>query len=170
MSLILKIKDKVESMPMTFVYHAQEAVNEMLDKTVLPAVACYLNQNSNLVNNIGNYCEQSDVLLMFIAKTNFDFNSLTNEAIIETMKLKAFEFVRLVRESSDLKIVGNIRLKKFYDEFDVNITGVGLDITLSEVIGDVECTTFNPPTPITPDIPIEPIMPIDNDDEYQPLM
>lgn len=139
MNLLQKVKEEVDKL-MPFIYNDLVRANNALDYSALPACVAFRNPTSRWFNNFGNYCEECDWLLFFVDKTEFDKTSLENEAIIETMKNAGIQFVRNVRRSSELHIIKQIggseyKVDKVYEKFDLNTTGVGLQITLRETKG-----------------------------------
>ena len=141
MKIINEIKRIVEDeLNVPFMYQSFLNLNNWLDSAPLPCVACQLLIGGELISEAGQTKESSEVLLMFIDKTEvYGYTALENQAIIDTQKLRAVWFMEQVRQSSVIYALGNARYDNIYNEFDIITTGVAVRVTLKELVGVVEC-------------------------------
>jgi len=141
MNLIEKVESAVNAIGLKFIYFDLLRANNQLNITEIPCVVCIRNPNTQLINAQGNYCEQSDFLLIFCDKmqagkhSNFQLTSQEVEKIIEGMKNKAVEFIRHVQTGHELMFLTSTRAQKKYEFLDLNVAGYGLDCTIRERVG-----------------------------------
>jgi hypothetical protein len=137
MNLLDKLNESI--LPIPFVYWDFIRANNKVNITKLPCVVCVRNPKSQLINQNGNYVEQSDFVLFFVDHAKPNLTSFENEKIIENMKNLAVKFIRKVKRESVLSIIGGYSIEKVYDYLDTNVTGSGLVITLRENKGNIKC-------------------------------
>ena len=77
--------------------------------------------------------------VVFADKTQFDFNALENEEIIDRMKEKAFRWLHTLRTSDDLRLIAINSTQRLYDTTTDILTGYAVNITLEEVKGYGVC-------------------------------
>ena len=139
MAILQKIKRIVEDSGFKFYYDSQNSINKILDNVDFSndksVVYCYLFNNMKLVDGM----ESGNVVLFFCKKTDFDFNSDENESIIDECLIDARQIEVNVKRSNMLTIDSDILTQRFYDTFAVNVTGIAIDLTLSETYGLSEC-------------------------------
>jgi hypothetical protein len=152
MTLIRKIKQSVEGLnvpdcDIKFIYHSGGVINNLLDRVTFDRSAqyntycfLYLLENSSLVETFGMFRERADIILYFAERTDFEFDSLENDAIIERCKQNAIKWIRSIRDGNELQQMSELSMEYLYDYFDINLTGAGLRITVMECAGDVQCT------------------------------
>ena len=130
-----KIKKIVEDLGLSFIYNAEEDINDLIDKTQLPVCVLMLARKGGLEQDSAGIRDKHEALLLFLDKTDFDVDTDENTEIIYTMRDYAFECLKKIQRGNDFRQVGDMSLRYFYDYFDVNVTGVGLSITLLELKG-----------------------------------
>lgn len=113
-------------------YQSQGNINDILDNAVMPCSFAYLAQNAQLIEDGLGTRKRINVLIFFVDLTKFDFGSSNNDAIISQMEIKAMEFLKALRADNKFYLIQNYGLKYIYDYFDVNVTGVGLDLLIEE--------------------------------------
>ena len=140
MGLIQKIKREVENAGFAFYYDSGNGLNQLLDgadfsddKTV---VFAFQLSTTNFVDGK----ESGSVGLFFARQTNFDFDALENEAIQEATKADAWKFLKQT-DHGNIISVGDVTLRRFYDEFSVNVTGVAVNAVISEMSGLKDCVS-----------------------------
>ena len=141
MSLIKKIKTAVEALGFQFIYDSGAGI----DKTVSELDICdcetivfaFLLSTTTLTDGK----ESGQVGLFFARKTEYDFGALENDDIQEQTKIDAHKFIKSV-DKGNVLTVGEISLKRFYDELSVNLTGVAINTLFSERVGLSDCLTF----------------------------
>lgn len=137
MTIIEKIKQSVESATgMTFLYHAAGELNELLSRCrELPVAYSFLIDSGTIDDVNGRYHERVTIAVMFCDKTEFDFNAIENERIIDRMKIKAYKWLTALRSSTDLQIVSINNTQRLYDNTTEILTGYAVNITLEDVRG-----------------------------------
>lgn len=141
MTIIEKIKQSVEGATgMPFLYHAAGELNELIARCgELPVAYSFLIDSGTIDDVNGRYHERITIAVMFCDKTEFDFNALENEQIIDRMKVKAYRWLTALRTSSDLQIISINNAQRLYDNTTEILTGYAVNITLEDVNGYGTC-------------------------------
>lgn len=137
MTIIEKIKQSVEGATgMPFLYHAAGELNELIARcNSLPVAYSFLIDSGTIDDVNGRYHERVTLAVMFCDKTEFDFNALENEQIIDRMKVKAYRWLTDLRMSTELQIVSINNTQRLYDNTTEILTGYAVNITLEDVRG-----------------------------------
>lgn len=132
-----KIAKVVEVMGnLTYIFDNWHTANFKLDKMKLPAVINVLPVSGVLNVTDRKLRDFPNCMLAFVDKTDFDFDGKENDKILERCKNFAMEFVLTANESGLFEpIVGDVRYSVLYDKFDVNVTGVVIELQLMEKQG-----------------------------------
>lgn len=140
MSIIDKLKASVEtSTGLPFVYGAQGDINRALDVTDMPCVFAYLADQSAVTDENGIIRERMTMLLFFCDLTQFDFESLENERILDNCKKRAFKWLASMRIPDTLRLVSVNGTSRVYEEFDAIVTAFAVNVTFDEVDGISRC-------------------------------
>lgn len=141
MTIIEKIKRSVEGATgLPFLYHAAGEINELIARAgELPVAFAFLLDNGTIEDVNGMYHERVTFAVMFADKTQFDFNALENEEIIDRMKIKAYKWLQSLRLSNDLNIVAINQTQRLYDATTDILTGYAVNITLEDIDGYSAC-------------------------------
>ena len=141
MTIIEKIKMSVEAATgLPFLYHAAGEINELIARAgELPVAFAFLLENGTIEDVNGMYHERVTFAVMFADKTQFDFNAIENEQIIDRMKIKAYKWLQSLRLSNDLNIVSINKTQRLYDSTTDILTGYAVDITIEEMSGVGAC-------------------------------
>ena len=141
MTIIEKIKQSVEGATgMPFLYHAAGELNELLALCKeLPVAYSFLIDSGTIDDVNGRYHERVTLAVMFCDKTEFDFNALENEEIIDRMKVKAYKWMQSLRMSNALHVVSVNNTQRLYDNTTDILTGFAVNITIEDVAGVGEC-------------------------------
>lgn len=141
MTIIEKIKQSVEGTTgMTFLYHAQGEINELIARAEnLPIAFALLLDSGTVEDTNGMFHERVTFAVIFADKTQFDFNALENEEIIDRMKVRAFRWLQSLRLSDDLQLVSINSTQRLYDTTTDILTGYAVNVTLQEVKGYGAC-------------------------------
>lgn len=137
MTLIDKIKKSVEDATgMPFLYHAAGELNELIARAAeLPCAFAFLLDSGTVEDTNGIYHERVTFAVVFADKTQFDFNALENEEIIDRMKAKAFRWLHALRTSDDLRLITTNSTQRLYDTTTDVLTGYAVNVTLEEIDG-----------------------------------
>lgn len=141
MTIIEKIKQSVEGTTgMPFLYHAAGELNELIARCgELPVAYSFLIDSGTIDDVNGRYHERVTIAVMFCDKTEFDFNALENEQIIDRMKVKAYKWMQSLRMSNALRVVSVNNTQRLYDNTTDILTGFAVNITLEDIAGVGEC-------------------------------
>lgn len=141
MTIIEKIKQSIEGATgMPFLYHAAGELNELIARCKSLPVAYSFLIDSGMIDDVnGRYHERVTLAVMFCDKTEFDFNALENEEIIDRMKVKAYKWLQSLRMSNTLHIVSVNNTQRLYDNTTDVLTGFAVNITIEDVAGVGEC-------------------------------
>ena len=139
MGLLQKLKNIIEGAGYQFLYDSNNGLNELFDNVEFPEKKSVIYVNllggTKLVEGI----ESGNIALFFCRKTDFDFDTLENEKIIQDCLYDARNFEILIKRGNVLTISGELLIERFYDNFSVNVTGVAVNVNLSETVGMAEC-------------------------------
>lgn len=141
MTLINKIKKSVEGATgFPFLYHAAGEINELIARAAeLPCAFAFLIDSGTVEDTNGMFHERVTFAVVFADKTQFDFNALENEEIIDRMKVRAFRWLQSLRLSDDLQLVSINNTQRLYDTTTDILTGYAVNVTLEEVEGYGVC-------------------------------
>lgn len=148
-TIVNKIKKSVQSgTGLTCLYGSLDSINvQMGDQTEFPVAFFVLLNNGSLDDRSSNYRERVDVAMFFVKPTEFDFESIENEAIISECKQCAFQWLNSLFLGGDLRYITTLNTSRVYNQMDDILTGYALRVRLEELVG--ECIT--PPEPPIPD-------------------
>jgi hypothetical protein len=141
MTIIEKIKRSVEAATgLPFLYHAAGEINELIARAEsLPVAFAFLLDSGTIDDVNGRYRERVTLAVMFADKSQFDFNAIENEQIIDRMKIKAYKWLQSLRLSNDLNIVTINQTQRLYDATTDILTGFSVNVTIEDVAGVGEC-------------------------------
>lgn len=141
MTIIEKIKQSVETATgMPFLYHAAGEINELIARAgALPVAFAFLLDSGTIEDVNGRFHERVTFAVVFADKTQFDFNALENERIIDRMKIKAMRWLSSLRLSSDLNLVQVNSTQRVYDNTTDILTGYAVNVTIEELAGTGPC-------------------------------
>lgn len=141
MTIIEKIKQSVEGATgVPFLYHAAGELNELIARcNELPIAYSFLIENGAIDDVNGRYHERVTIAVIFCDKTEFDFNAIENEQIIDRMKVKAYKWLQSLRMSNALRVVSVNNTQRLYDNTTDVLTGYAINITIEDVAGVGEC-------------------------------
>lgn len=140
MTIVNKIKQLCESVTgLPFLYDSMGGLNVLLDNADYPCVYCTLLETTSVTNENGNIVEGVRVALVVCDKTEFDVGSIENESIIENCKAVANNILRNIRLTGALVLDSINEAQRFYEQYDVLLTGYALNLNVSEIYGDTGC-------------------------------
>lgn len=142
MSLISKIKSNVEAFGLEYIYDSTGGVNKMVDNADYSDSKCVVYSFLLSQSQFNDGIESATIGLFFSKLTEFDFESIENDTLQQECKEIAFEFIKFINSGNELTIGNAVQLTYFYDEFDVNVTGVAINATFTETVGLCFNTTY----------------------------
>jgi hypothetical protein len=133
-----KIRQIVETIQgLSYEFNDWTRANIKLDTGALPTCLYLLPVSGQIINKNGNFRDWPNAQIAFMDKTNFDFEGEENEPVIEQMKNYARQFILKINNSGIFApLPENIPYKVVYDQLDVNLTGVVIEIQLKELKGN----------------------------------
>lgn len=145
MNVIKKLKQNVEDAAcVPFFYGSRGDINRILDRAPLPCAFAYLLESGTTDDTNGICRERLTFALFFIDKTDFDFEAIENEDIIDECKKRAFYWYTKNRIFSDFQNVRINNTSRLYDEIaDATVTGYALNVTMDEAEGVGTCNVRN---------------------------
>lgn len=140
MSIVNKIIESVEAATgYSCLYHSDAELDRLLDNAPLPCAWFTLLSDGSVINDTAQLRESVEVAVFFCDKTDHDFNSIENEAILDLLREKAFTWLKSLNGPGSLSYTGDITTQRIYDHFDVNVTAYGVRLTITENIGISKC-------------------------------
>lgn len=139
MSIVNKIKESVEAATgLTCYYHNNGELNRIMDNAEFPCAFFTIITDAEIINDTAQLRERADVGVFFCDKTDYDFDSIENEAIISRMRTHAFRWLNSL-SASDISVTGDMTSQRVYDTFDVTVTAYGVNVTVEEDFGVSKC-------------------------------
>ena len=150
-TIVNKIKKSVQSgTGLTCLYGSLDSINvQMGDQTEFPVAFFVLLNNGSLDNRSSNYRERVDVAMFFVKPTEFDFESIENEAIISECKQCAFQWLNSLFLGGDLRYITTLNTSRVYNQMDDILTGYALRVRLEELVGECAPEPFRPTRTVT---------------------
>lgn len=145
MNIIEKLAKRINvSIGRVFYYGAQGDVNVIMERAKLPCVFAYLIEQGTVETTNGVYKERLTLALFFVDKTNYGFESIENEDVIDKQKKDAFRFLskwqRSIPDEIGLDLVSVGQSQRVYDtSFDTHITGYAVNVTIEDAGGIINC-------------------------------
>lgn len=133
MQLINRVLDILNSLSdvETVLYESPYFSNIKIDRLPAPYAICYLAQELTLDTRF--YLKEGvNLEVFFCSPVKLDADGPTHQAIVDDMTDIAKQFIYLLRQQSDIVIDDVITLRTGYGRFDKNVTGVSLELKLTE--------------------------------------
>ena len=122
-------------------YHDEPTLNLMTSQMQFPCALFQLLTTGNAVNEAGQIKERVSAAVFFVEPSQFDFNAVDNERIIDRCKGKAFAWVNALNVDPWLSLTALNRTTRVYDQYDDILTGFGVFVDLTELNGWSDCPT-----------------------------
>lgn len=150
-TIVNKIKQSVQSgTGLTCLYGSLDSINvQMEDQTNFPVAFFVLLNNGNLNERSNNYRERVDVAMFFVQPTEFDFDSIENEALIEQCKQYAFQWLNSLFLGGELRYMATFNTSRVYNQMDDILTGYALRVRLEELVGQCAPEPFKTTCKVT---------------------
>lgn len=143
-----KIRAIVESMDadVEYMFCNWAQANVGIDGITKPTVVYVLPANGTFDVRWHQVKDKPETFIAFLSNTEFDFDGVKNDSIIEAMKRLAIGFVRALNQSGYFQqIEGDLPYQVLYDHLDQNVTGIVITPILEEVEGVVICDGIERP-------------------------
>ena len=122
---------------------ANVALDDILSDIKQPTIIYILPPAGKLVAAWNEVKDKPEAQIGFLCSTEFDFDTVENDNIIEAMKRLCARFIKHLNESKYFEqIEGEIRYQVLYDHLDQNVTGIVITPPLEELDGISLCDDF----------------------------
>lgn len=123
-------------------YHDAQTLNVMVSQMTMPCAMFQLLTTGNAVNEAGQIKERVSAAVFFVEPSQFDFNAVDNEKIIDRCKARAFSWLGALSSDALLTLTALNRTTRVYDDTDDILTGFGVFVDITELNGWSDCPTM----------------------------
>lgn len=120
-------------------YHDEPTLNFMTSQMQFPCALFQLLTTGRAVREGGMVKERVPAAVFFVEPSQFDFDAVDNELIIDRCKQRAFAWLASLPSSSDVELLDVTRTSRVYDRYDDILTGFGVLAELQELQGWTPC-------------------------------
>lgn len=117
-------------------YHDEEELNLMTQTMQFPCALFYLLTNGKADAEAGQMKERVTAAVFFVEPSQYDFNAVENEIIIDRCGSRCFAWLLSMNGSADIEVYSINRTERVYDRFDDILTGFGVSVDLKELQGE----------------------------------
>lgn len=139
-AILQAMKDDTTCALRTYTYQSPSRANVELDFSDTPTAVLYCVGETYWKRVMNVLKERVAINLIFATKTELDYDGFANEALIDSMRELALDFLDRMRYEPIMIVEDDIKIVNFYDEFDTNTTGVSLQCTIQERQGTCSWT------------------------------
>lgn len=126
---------RVVSDPIPVYYHDLPTLNAMASGMSLPCAYFELLGTGRADLAGGTAREVVTAAVFFVEKTEFDFDAVENEEIIQRCKERAFAWLLSLNRSDTVSVVRVGNTSRVYEQLDDIVTGFGVSVDLVENVG-----------------------------------
>jgi hypothetical protein len=119
-------------------YHDEPTLNVMTSTMEFPCALFQLLTNGRVVREAGQAKEVVTAAVFFVERSEFDFDAVQNEQVIDRCKKRAFAWLGSVNGGGLVDILAVNRTTRVYDRYDDILTGFGLSVDIKEQVGECE--------------------------------
>lgn len=119
-------------------YHDEPTLNVMTSTMEFPCALFQLLTNGRVVREAGQAKESVTAAVFFVERSEFDFDAVQNEQVIDRCKKRAFAWLGSVNGGGLVDILAVNRTTRVYDRYDDILTGFGVSVDLKEQVGECE--------------------------------
>lgn len=116
-------------------YHDDPTLNLMTSDMDFPCALVQLLTQGRIVQEGGQAKEVVSAAIFFVEPSQFDFDAVENEAIIDRCKDKAMTWLLSLPASEYIQLAELTRTTRVYDRYDDILTGYGLLADIQELNG-----------------------------------
>lgn len=144
MTIIEAVKNSIERVGCAFLYHADGELNELVacepafDGDV-PVALCYLLGSGSTDITAGVARERVNIGVFFSLKTNFDFDAIENERLLDVCKKYAQRWLLSLNDDVFVRLVSLNSTERVYDTTTDILTAYAVNVTLEQVQGQTLC-------------------------------
>lgn len=116
-------------------YHDEPTLNLMTSDMTFPCAILQLLTTGDVEREAGQVKEVVSAAVFFVEPSDFDFDAIGNERIIDRCKGRAFAWLLGLAADPLVELVDLTRTSRVYDRYDDIITGFGLLAEVKELNG-----------------------------------
>lgn len=144
MTIIEAVKNSIERVGCAFLYHADGELNELVARepafdSDVPIALCYLLGSGSTDITAGVARERVNIGVFFSLKTNFDFDAIENERLLDVCKQYAQRWLLSLNGDVWLRLVSLNSTERVYDTTTDILTAYAVNVTLEQVQGQTLC-------------------------------
>lgn len=122
--------------PINVYYHDEPTLNLMTSDMVFPCALFQLITTGNAVTAGGTVKERVTAAVFFVEPSQYDFDAVQNEAIIDRCKGRAFSWLGALMGGDAWLSLNNLNnTSRVYDRYDDILTGYGVFVDVDELTG-----------------------------------
>lgn len=119
-------------------YHDEPTLNVMTSTMEFPCALFQLLVNGRVVREAGQAKEAVTAAVFFVERSEFDFDAVQNEQVIDRCKKRAFAWLGSVNGGGLVDVLAVNRTTRVYDRYDDILTGFGVSVDIKEQVGECE--------------------------------
>lgn len=142
MTIIDKIISSIQSVHgenFPVYYHDEPTLNVIAETMSFPCAIVQLLTTGNAQIANGQIRESVSAAVFFVEPSEFDFDAVENEEIIDRCKRRAFRWLLALPMDEWISLDAIERTSRAYERFDAILTGFGVLARLSELEGVSDC-------------------------------
>lgn len=117
-------------------YHDEATLNLKTQTMQFPCALLYLLTVGTAEAEGGQMKERVTAAVFFVEPSQYDFNAVENETIIDRCKGRCFAWLLSLNGSEEIGLHSINRTNRVYDKFDDILTGFGVSVDLKELKGE----------------------------------
>ena len=144
MTIIDKIISSIQSVHgdnFPVYYHDEPTLNVIAETMSFPCAIVQLLTTGNAKIDNGQIRESVSAAVFFVEPSEFDFDAVENEEIIDRCKRRAFRWLLTLPMDEWISLDAIERTSRAYERFDAILTGFCVLARLSELEGVSDCDT-----------------------------
>lgn len=116
-------------------YHDEPTLNLLTSQMEFPCALLQLITTGTVVSEAGQMKERVSAAVFFVEPSQFDFDAIENETIIDRCKGMAMAWMLTLSGSPELQLENITRTSRVYDRYDDILTGYGVLAEIKETNG-----------------------------------
>lgn len=139
------IKSIAQQMGIAYIYHNWTSVNQAVSTSTLPVMINVLPVSGSF--SVGyELTERANCMIAFLDEAEYDFDAEQNDQVVERMKALAKDFLLRLNKEEGIENISldEVAYSVVYDKLDENLTGIILELSISESEGTCHAHTDEP--------------------------
>lgn len=116
-------------------YHDEPTLNLLTSQMDFPCALLQFITTGTVVSEAGQMKERVSAAVFFVEPSQFDFDAIENETIIDRCKGMAMAWLLTLSGSPELQLENITRTSRVYDRYDDILTGYGVLAEIKETNG-----------------------------------